>query len=143
MRSGLRHWAERIKSFLAQTCCCVWPGFGNQRLNGCWVTYVSIRSNGVRKQELTSVLNAGLGKVQEKIRLFCSNRVASFRRSLLVDVLGETSLLDQSLHHVKEGCIEVVLIIKRMASVCTVGLFQKYNQIKFVCPFCCIFHRIS
>lgn len=37
-----------------------------------------------------------------KIRLFCLNVVASFRRAL-IDALGETSLLDKPPHHFKSG----------------------------------------
>ena len=49
----------------------------------------------ILKHLQVSILNPFLGIVWKKIRLFCSNLVASLRRALLVIVLKETSYLDK------------------------------------------------
>ena len=67
------------------------------------------RGRNITRKLQTSVLNPVLGKVFKTICLFClfgSNVVASLSRALLVDALGETTLLGKPPHRVKVSFIE-------------------------------------
>ena len=47
----------------------------------------------------------------KNVRLFCSNLIASLRRTLLVDALCGTFSLDKSPHHVKVSLIKGAVIV--------------------------------